>query len=260
MGTLNYFLGGRGRHFRGSADRIEALLQDVDAQKVDHVLCTGDLTQMSYEREFETCASLFGERLQHPERYTVLPGNHDRYTKNADQDRRFEKWFGQVCGQGEFPFIKPIGEGVSLVGLDPCRSTFLMDSSGVVGLEQIDQLKTVLTRLQQTSQFVVVALHYGVFRRSGDADKLHHGLRDYQALAEIVEAESSGVKMVVHGHLHAAYEVKKEHCTYICAGSATDLYGACGYNIYDIDPAKGVFTVERRIWNRDQKVYDVSGD
>jgi 3',5'-cyclic AMP phosphodiesterase CpdA len=257
-GTLNYFFGGRGRHFFESEARIEALLADVEAQNVDHVLCTGDVTQMSYEREFERCASLFGDRLDLPQRYTVLPGNHDRYTPAADDERRFEKWFGSVCGQGEFPFCKSLGAGVSLVGLDPCRATSMLDSSGLLGQVQLDALAVMLEKLKLNSEFVIVAIHYGVFRRSGIADRPRHGLRDYEALAELVEAASSGVEMILHGHLHAPYQLKKSHCSYVCAGSATDLYGACGYNIYDIDVAARRFSMARRNWDRDRKVYAVS--
>src|SRR5687767_3206409 len=91
LGTVNYFGGGRWRHFQGSAERMTRLLQDVDAQNVSHVLCTGDLTTMSFDREFQRMARLFAERLEMPERYTVLPGNHDRYTQAAMDERRFER-------------------------------------------------------------------------------------------------------------------------------------------------------------------------
>ena len=134
MGSLNYFVGGRRKHFNNSALRIEKLLEDADSQSPDHVLCTGDVTQMSFEREFEQCAALFGERLQRPAEYTVLPGNHDRYTKRADEERRFEQWFGSVCESGTFPFTKSIGPKVTLMCLDPCRATAMTDSSGLLGV------------------------------------------------------------------------------------------------------------------------------
>ena len=258
-GCLNYFLGGRGKHFRGSASRIEKLLEDADRQNPDHVLCTGDVTQMSFDREFEICAGLFGPRLNHSERYTVLPGNHDRYTTKADAERRFEKWFGSLCAEGKYPFVKPLGERITLVGLDPCRSTSLVDSSGLIGVEQLSALQAVLSRLKEESQFVIVALHYGVFRKHGNPDKRRHGLRDFEAFAEVVEANTSPVRMVLHGHLHGAYRLKRKLCTYLCAGSATDLYGACGYNVYDINAEDQTFRVARRAWSKSENAYELAG-
>ena len=41
---------GRGRHFAGSDQRIAKLLEDVDAQGVDHALCTGDVTGVTGAR------------------------------------------------------------------------------------------------------------------------------------------------------------------------------------------------------------------
>ena len=60
--------------------------------------------------------------------------------------------------------------------------------------------------------------------------------------------------MVIHGHIHGDYQLERKGCTYVCSGSATDLYGACGYNLYDIDPSQGSIRV-RRLWSRDENQY-----
>ena len=66
--VASYTLAGRGKHFEHSDERIARLLEDVDAQGVDHALCTGDLTGVSTEAEFVKVAELFGPRLQQPAR------------------------------------------------------------------------------------------------------------------------------------------------------------------------------------------------
>lgn len=255
MGSLNYFFGGRRSHFANSDQRLELLLADVDAQSPDHVICTGDLTQMSFPEEFETAAKLFGERLESPSRYTVIPGNHDRYTKDTDRSRHFEKWFGTLCADGNFPFLKRLSGSVTLVGLDPCRATGMADSSGLLGDAQLSALQKILTQLRSENQFIVIALHYAPFRRNGNPDRPNHGLRDLDAFLKIIEQEGSAVQMVIHGHIHGDYQLERNGCTYVCSGSATDLYGACGYNLYDIDPSQGSIQVTRRLWSRDENQY-----
>ena len=255
MGSLNYFFGGRRTHFSHSDRRLELLLADVDAQSPDHVVCTGDLTQMSFPEEFETAAKIFGQRLESPSRFTVIPGNHDRYTKATDQGRHFENWFGSICAEGTFPFTKRLSDSVTLVGLDPCRATGMADSSGLLGKEQLSALKEVLRQLSAENQFVIIALHYAPFRRNGNPDRPNHGLRDLDSFLEIVEQEGASVRMVIHGHIHGAYQLDRNGCTYLCSGSATDLYGACGYNLYDIDPEQGLIQVTRRLWSREENQY-----
>lgn len=259
MGTLNYFVGGRGRHFTGVDTRILALLEDVDAQDVDHVICTGDVTQMSYEVEFERCAALFGDRLDAPTRYTVIPGNHDRYTSGADRNRRFERWFGRVSEQGDYPFVKSAGEGVTIVGLDVSRPTALTDSSGYCGPAQLSRLRDIVTDPSLADQFVVVALHYALLRADGRPDRKSHGIRDLDELLAVIDADTARVDMVLHGHIHRSYTVSSARRPLICAGSATDLYLRCGYNVYDIDLESRTFRTSRRSWDTERRGY-VAGE
>ena len=56
LGGLNYYFGRRGQRFKGSGERLSLLLADIEAQGVDHALCTGDLTSMSFRAEFEAAA------------------------------------------------------------------------------------------------------------------------------------------------------------------------------------------------------------
>jgi len=259
-GALNYYVGGRSRHFHGVEDRIARLLEDVDAQQVDHALCTGDITAMSYDEEFERCANLFGDRLEHADRYTVIPGNHDRYTKPAETERRFEKWFRNLaCGDGDYPLIKRLG-GVTIVGLDVARATSLTDSSGLCGPQQLAATEAILTDAAVAEDFVILALHYGLLRAHGGPDRSSHGLRDYRELMALIDRADTRCDLVLHGHMHGAYRVETASTPVVCAGSATDLHQKCGYNIYDIDVAARTFTTTRRCWDTAAGAYGASDE
>lgn len=256
MSAVNYYLFGRAQHFHGVEERIELLLADADATGADHVLCTGDVTSTSHEREFADAAALFGDRLAAPARYTVLPGNHDRYTTQAHEERRFERWFGAVSSPaGDYPLVKRVAPGVTVVALDVSRPT-LLSSSGLCGDTQRERLLAVLTDRSLERELVVLALHYGLLRRTGRPDHLSHRLTDYRELIALIDREDVHVDLVVHGHIHRGYRVKTERRTVVCAGSATDLAYRCGYNVYALDLEQRTFTTERRVWNGSARAYE----
>lgn len=258
LGAVNYMLG-RHRHFSGVEQRIQKLLDDADAQSIDHALCSGDITAMSYIDEFARCAELFGPRLERPERYTVIPGNHDRYTHGAEAERRFERYFGKVGAPGgNYPALKRAAPGVVLVLLDVSRPT-LYDSSGLCGEEQLAGLEAILTDASLKDEFVILVLHYGLLRKNGHPDRPTHRMKDYQAVIALIDRRDVRVDLVLHGHIHKNYEVKTERRTIVCAGSATDLAIRCGYNIYDIDLSTKTVRTERRVWNSSEQAY-VKGD
>jgi 3',5'-cyclic AMP phosphodiesterase CpdA len=246
--VASYVLAGRRRHFEGSDERIARLLEDVDGQSVDHALCTGDLTGVSTEAEFAAVARLFGPRLEQPARYTVIPGNHDRYTREAAG--RFEHHFARLCEGGRFPFVKALPGGVTLVGVDVARPTGVIDSSGLAGKAQLDRLQAILTDSSLRDRFVIVALHYGLFRADGQRDRRSHGLRDDLELIALVDREDVTVDLVLHGHMHRAYLVPTRRRQTINPGSATDLHvRGCGYHVYEIDPKAFRVRIERREWD-----------
>lgn len=257
-GFTNYYVGGRRRAFTDVEVRIARLLDDLDAMQIDHAVCTGDLTSMSYGIEFERCAALFDGRLHEPERFTVLPGNHDRYTRSATSAREFERWFGELASPNDaWPFRKDVSPQVTVIGVDVCRPTGLLDSSGWCGPEQRSRLADLLAAPDLRDRFVVVALHYALFLADGRRDRATHGIRDDRELVAVLEGPRSRVDLVVHGHVHEPYVLERERFAIACAGSATDLRRSGGYQIFEIG-ASGV-TMERRVWDASAGRYRADG-
>lgn len=261
-GVLSYYVGGRGQRFAGADTRIRALLEDVDAQQVDHALCTGDVTQMSWAEEFEAVAEIFGERRFQPERYTVIPGNHDRYTPDAVAEDTFGRWFAEVAAPSDrYPYVKTLADGaVKLVLLDVARATGLADSSGRVGAEQLARLTDVLTDPSLERCFVIMALHYGLLRADGRPDRPHHGIRDYRALIDAIDRPEVHLDLVVHGHMHHPYVVRTERRTVACVGSATDLSVVGGWQVVEVDLQTGRFDLQRRVWRPETQAFGPSTD
>lgn len=252
--VTSYSFAGRGKHFEGSDQRIAALLAHVESQNVDHAICTGDLTGVATEHELERAAELFGDRLREPERYTVIPGNHDRYVTSANG--LFEKHFATLCEGASFPAVKHLPSGVTLVLLDAARPTSLIDSSGLIGEAQRSKALSMLSDPSLKDRFVVVALHYGLLRMTGKRDSRPHGLRDDVEVMHLLDRADVSVDLVLHGHLHRPFTIRTKQRHIINAGSATDLHMRCGYNVYDIDVAARRVAVTRHWWNRDAGRYE----
>lgn len=248
MGTLNYYLGGRRSHFAEVEGRIGALLADIDAAGVDHALCTGDVTQMSYLVEFERLSGLYAARLQQPERHTVIPGNHDRYTHDASGERRFERALGSLAPTA-YPYLKRLGPNVELICLDVARPNTLLDSSGFCAPDQLQALTALLASPERRGQFVIVALHYGFFRKGGRPDNPVHGIRNWRELLSVLVHPGHAVDLILHGHIHGAFELTVAGKRIVNAGSATDLAHQPGYNVYSIDPVAKRVEIERRSWS-----------
>lgn len=241
VGSLNFYLGRRRHHFAQAEHQLGTLLDDVEAQGADHALCTGDLTSMSYEPEFRAAAAIFGDRLRKPDRYTILPGNHDRYTRSVTRERTFERWFG--AGPA-YPLRKRLAPGLTLVAVDAACPTWLFGSYGVCGPDQIDALHRLLEGPDVRDDFIVLALHYGPLTASGRPPSRVNGILDGPNLLRATRRAD----VLVHGHIHDAFWLRRPRPT-VCAGSATDLSRPCGYHIYQIDPERRTLLLERRVWD-----------
>ncbi|MEL6188868.1 MAG: metallophosphoesterase [Myxococcota bacterium] len=259
-GALNYYVGGRRQHFAGARQRIARLLEDVEASGVDHVLCTGDITQMSFREEFEGVAALYGERREAPERYSIIPGNHDRYTPEAVAEDVFGQLFGRIASpEGRYPHLKRLADGeVALVLLDASRATGPTDSSGRLGSAQLEALESLLTAPEQRDRYVALALHYGLFRYDGAPDRPHHALRDLPALLSLLERPDIRVDLVLHGHMHRPYALQVGRSQVICVGSATDLHVLGGWHRYAVDLERRTLSLTRRVWSPEAGGYVAS--
>jgi 3',5'-cyclic AMP phosphodiesterase CpdA len=82
---------------RGHAHRpsyVRAIAQEVTRAKVDHVVITGDLTNLALEQEFRAVRELLEQELgMGTDDVSIVPGNHDLSTRGALRARRFSSFF-----------------------------------------------------------------------------------------------------------------------------------------------------------------------
>lgn len=253
---------------RGSIHRasyVRAIAQDVSAHPFDHVVITGDLTNLALESEFELAVRVLEEDLRiDPSRVSLVPGNHDLYTRGALVSRRFERYFDRwlrsdlpeiqadVSG-ARFPVVRLRGPA-AIVSLSSAVPRPPLIAAGELGRAQLDALGRVLAHPEVSARTLVLALHHPAVHPWSRLKHHVEGLRDAAGLLSLLRDVSRG--LVLHGHLHRRIQRKittsAGSLLHIGATSASLHHESAdrmaGYNVYEMDES-GATQVQARVFD-----------
>ena len=197
-GGVNLLLSRKRNHSHNLFDRIVEHAREV---KVDRLVITGDLTNLALEPEFVLVQSKL-RAVGLP--ITVIPGNHDTYTRGSARSRRFEKYMIEFMeGEREdadYPFVQRLGD-VALIGVSTAIPSLPLVAVGRVGDEQLARLDRMLAKLGAEGLARVVLIHHPVL--PGVA-KPRHGLLDLEAFGRVIARH--GAELILHGHEHRRIE------------------------------------------------------
>ncbi|EME70799.1 phosphohydrolase [Paramagnetospirillum caucaseum] len=173
-------------HFgRTDARVVTALLHDLQHQRPDLVIVSGDLTQRARSHQFAEARAF----LSHcPAPALVVPGNHDLEPLYRPWKRMFRpraKFHKHLPGHDSFPAWRD--ETLVAIGLDSTRS--LRWKSGALKGAHLDHLEATLDGAPAEATRLVF-LHHPPSTASGG--------HPYEALVE------HGVDAVLTGHVHHA--------------------------------------------------------
>jgi len=200
-GGLNLLVN-RGQKYR--ADVFDALVDDMNRQPLDHVACTGDITNLALPGEFKYARERFDRFALGPTQVTCIPGNHDNYV--AEGRGLFEDAFAPFCAADpewawpsgpRWPIVRLRGE-VALIGLSTSVPTTYLMGWGALGDEQLARLEQVLVDPRLGDRFRLIMLHHPAAGRY--AASRRRGLHDHQAFAAVLAR--AGAELVLHGHEH----------------------------------------------------------
>jgi len=196
---------------RGRVHRREYLLEVLSAavMRADHLVVTGDITNLSLEHEYEEARALLDEAAQRTE-VTVVPGNHDIYLPSTHRRRRFPHHFNQFLQSdlpqlardlpaGRFPCVKLRGR-MAIIALSSGvpRPPFI--AAGHVGHAQLEALETVLAHPEVKWRTPIVLIHHPPVDTRLRITQLRDGLVDAAALRRSLARLTGG--LVLFGHLH----------------------------------------------------------
>jgi len=200
IGALNWFLNRHGRH---SEAAVRAAVQGVLQARADHVVVTGDLTNLALDAEFELAASVLRPLSGH---LTVVPGNHDYYSPDAVRRGEFERWFGETLWRDAeprvWPVVQELADGVTLIAVRTAQVTWPACAFGRIGADQMRRVLSAVSRAREQRRFPVIAMHHCVHRRgllSEATGRLLDGREFVDGLL------NTGSALVLHGHDHHAH-------------------------------------------------------
>ncbi len=249
----------RGRvHRREYLDAVVA----AAAAQADHVVVTGDVTNLALESEFDEALALFGEIARRVE-VTIVPGNHDIYLPSIHRERRFPHHFGSFLKSdlpqyaidlptGQFPCVKLRGP-TAIIALSSAVPRPPFVSAGYLGADQLRALAALLDDPDVRGRLPVVLVHHPPVDSGLRIARLRDGLVDAAALRRTLGGLERG--MVLFGHIHL-----RVRCRLRTAAGSLDAIAAsgaaldhpndsvrAGFNRYEIDDDGRMVSAEAHV-------------
>lgn len=250
------------------ASYVRAVAQEVARVHADHVVITGDLTNLALETEYRAVQTLLEEELHlGPNDVSIVPGNHDFYTSGALRKRRFTEFFAPYVkcdldlavdiGTGHFPFVR-LRNRAAIIGLSSAVPRLPFVASGRLGRAQLDALARILEHPEVKSRTPVIVLHHPLHNPASRVKTLVEGLVDADELGAALGALPRG--LVLHGHLHRrvrrSFPTSSGELFAIGATSASlhhdDAHRMSGFNLYEIDDVSGaIVRIEAHVFDEE---------
>jgi 3',5'-cyclic AMP phosphodiesterase CpdA len=216
-----------------------AAVLSAAASWADHVVVTGDVTNLALEREFEQARALL-DALAREVEVTVVPGNHDVYLRSVHAAGRFAHHFGAFLRSdlpelarelpaGPFPCVKLRGP-VAIVALSSAVPRPPFVSSGRLGATQLAALERILAHPEVSRRTPVVLVHHPPVDDRIRLRVMRDGLVDLDRLRAALAPLPRG--LVLFGHLHV-----RVHRRLGTAAGALDAFAASAAAVDHPDPA-----------------------
>lgn len=262
------------REHKHRPGHLLAVARAIRLAKVDHVVITGDLTNLALEQEFEAVLRLVEEELGvDPEHVTIVPGNHDLYTRGAMRSQRFTRFFAPYLKSdlpdlaadislGRFPVVKLRGP-LAIIGLSSAVPRPPLVASGELGTAQIDALARILAHDEVKRRTPIIALHHPIHNPSSTLKTWVEGLVDAPDLADAVASIDKG--LLLHGHLHnrmaRTFPTRAGSLLAVGATSASlhheDEHRMAGFNVYEVDASGLLLAVEAHVFEPESKTFRI---
>jgi len=220
----------------GRARKLKQALLAAERSGADHFVISGDLTEVGTPLQYEAFAATLHDSAIHPERVTLVPGNHDAYSSGDAWKRALEgplRAFatgaaaepGRVVDRGDVVFL-PID--VSCYQSIARSAAELTPANG-------DALERRLRDPGFDHKAVVVVQHHQPFSHARSAWQWWDGLRGHARLMDLLGRYRP--VSLLHGHMHKVLDriAGLGKSRIFCAPAIVeDLEGEPRVRLYDV--------------------------
>ncbi len=236
------------------------LLNYVLEEGVDHIVITGDLTDLAEPGDFYSVRKVFQEfGLLNPFKMTLIVGNHDIFggvhlardifhfpgrCASIDYEKRVQEFKSYFLETFEniyapppplvFPFVKPVGD-ILFIGLNSIakynRGANIFGSKGRIYTQQMNDIENMMSMKTYEARRRILLIHHH-FNKQVDTQfssrqpmlkrlELHANRLKYKwKMYKFMRRHN--VDLVLHGHEHVSHQYMKKGFRFMNAGGCID--------------------------------------
>lgn len=202
VGNFNFLLSRR-RHY--STSHLTTLPNLFNTLNIRYLFITGDFASTSLDQEFTAGRQFYYKFLEQGIATFAVPGNHDVYTKGAQEKKRYYSFFPSKELRDKKAECIELEQNWWYVGLDCAIKTPPFFSYGRFSEETEGHLHELLIKLPEESK-VIVACHFPLFTTGHPLHDLKRGRELQRMLKRFPQ-----VKLYLHGHDHTPYIIEHSH-------------------------------------------------
>ncbi|NOX89034.1 MAG: metallophosphoesterase, partial [Calditrichaeota bacterium] len=231
------------RHKPENFRKTRFIIKEALKKGAEHFILSGDIVDNPHPENFAAARRILDEfNLLHPDRLTVIIGNHEIYggvhlvneitefpsrCLNTDFLQRvlqFKDYFGEAFEntiradrQNPFPFLKFIDD-IAIIGLNSIapysRWSNLFASRGKISSDGYSKLEYLLSKTQK-SRFRIVSMHHHVNSKMITAkrplknwwERIEWQTLKFKRKRKLLRfLSANNVELLLHGHVHETAE------------------------------------------------------
>ncbi len=203
--AIRFVSAGRAVDAHARVHRLERALRAAARAGADHVVVSGDLTEVGAPGQFEAFAAVLHDSGIPPENVTLVPGNHDAYSSGEAWRRALEGPLRAYRGTAADQDGKVVDRGdVAFLPIDVACPQPITRSAGELSAAAAAALESRFSDPGLAKKALVVVQHHPPFEHDHGTWQWLDGLRGSSRLMAAL-ARHTHVQ-VLHGHLHKAVD------------------------------------------------------
>jgi 3',5'-cyclic AMP phosphodiesterase CpdA len=187
---------------RARARKLQRALAAAKRSGADHIVITGDLTEVGNDVEFEAFANILHDARIPEDGLTLVPGNHDAYTSSGGWRRALEGPLEKWAKASATDTGKLVDRGdLVLLPIDTSCFQSMTRSGGMFAPEAARLVQARIDDPALRDKSIVLVMHHPPFEHTKNPlVQWLDGLRGCKHVLEML-ARHPRVQ-ILHGHLH----------------------------------------------------------